>query len=67
MFKDSEEKEESGEVAIGFDAFEIHIHATNQEGINDLLADGHEIYDDIIPNPENKLNPKGDTDQPVYK
>ena len=38
-----------------------------REGINDLLADGHEVDDDGFPNPENKPIPTGDTDRPLYK
>ena len=39
-FKYSEYKEERGEVAVKSDARETTIHATTQENINALLADG---------------------------
>ena len=46
--------------------YETHIHATNQEDINDLLADGYNVDDDIIPDPDKKTSTKSDTYQPVY-
>ena len=35
--------------------------------MNDLLDDVYEVDDDIIPDPENKPIPTGNTDQPEYK
>ena len=67
VFKNSEDKEEMGEVAVGYDARDTPIHETTQEGINDLLADGYEDDDDRLPAPEKKPSPTGNTDQPVYK
>ena len=49
------------------DACETPIHETSREGINDLLADGYEVDDDIIPALENKPSPIGDTDRSLYK
>ena len=43
------------------------IHETTREGINDLLADVHEVDDDRFPAPDNKPSLTGDTDRPVYK
>ena len=67
MFKNSEYKEEGGEVAVESDACDTLIDATTQEDINALLADGYEADDDIISAPSNKPIYTGDTDQPVYK
>ena len=65
--KDSEEKDDMGDVAVGSDARKTPIHATTLEGINDLLDDGHEVDDDRLPANENKPIPTGNTDQPLYK
>ena len=43
------------------------MHATTQEDINDLLADGYKVDDDRLPDPENSPINTGKTDQPVYK
>ena len=40
---------------------------TTREDINALLEDGYEVYNDIIPGPENKPRNTGETYQPVYK
>ena len=61
MLKDSERKEERGEAEVGYDACETPIRTTTQEGINYLLAGGHEVDDDTFPATENKPRPKRDT------
>ena len=66
-FKYSKGKEESEDVAIVSDARETPIHETKLEGINDLLDDGYEVYDDRLPYPENKPIPTGNNDHPLYK
>ena len=57
MFKDSQEKENRGEVAIISNACETTIHENNQEGINDLLDEGYCVDDDRLPSNENKYIP----------
>ena len=66
-FKDREEKEEGGEVAVESDARETPINATTREDINALLAYGYAVNDDRIPVPENTPSNTGKTEQPVYK
>ena len=63
VFKDSEEKGERGDFAIGSNARETLIHATTQEGINDLLDGGHEVDYDRLLDTDNKPIPTGDADQ----
>ena len=67
MFEYSGQKEEGTGVAIISNSPDTPIHATNQEGTNDLLDDGYEFDDDRLPYPGNKPTPRGDTDRPVYK
>ena len=67
VFKDSEDKEEGGEVAVESDAHETPINGTNREDINALLSDGYRVHDDRLPAPENKPSTTGDTERPVYK
>ena len=56
-----------GGVAIRYDARKTPIHATNLEGINDLMVDGYEVDDDRLPATKNKPIPIGNTDRPLYK
>ena len=56
-----------GGVAFKYDDRETPIHETTREDINYLLADGYKVDDDILPDPENKPSPTGNTDRPVYK
>ena len=65
-FKDSEEKEERGEVAVEYDSCDTPIHATTVEDINDLLAYGYKVDNDRLPAPENTPSNTGKMDQPVY-
>ena len=67
VFKDSEEKQERGEVVIISDAHETPIHATNLEGINDLLGDGYQVDDDRLKDPDNKSRPASNNGPPVNK
>ena len=46
---------------------ETPIYENTHEGINYLIYDGHEVDYDILPDPESKPSPTGDTDLPVYK
>ena len=46
---------------IGSDARETLIHETTQEGINNLLDDGHEFNDYRLPDPDSKPRCKVDT------
>ena len=46
--------------AIGSNTRETPIHGTNQEGINDIMSDGYEVNDDILPAHDNKPIPKVD-------
>ena len=62
MFEDSEEKEERGDVVIVSDTHETPFQETTREGINDLLADVHEVDDDILTAPDSKPRTTGDTD-----
>ena len=39
VFEDSEDKEEGGQVTIGYNTHKTPIHATNREGINDVMDD----------------------------
>ena len=66
-FKDRKDKEDMGEVAVESDACETPIHATTREDINDILADGYEVDDDILPAPDNIPINTGKTDQLLYK
>ena len=43
------------------DTRETPIHATTQEEINALLADGYEVDDDRLTDPENKPSPTYNT------
>ena len=51
VLEDSEEKEERGEVEIGYDSRETPIYETNWEGIKNLLDIVHEVDDDRLPYP----------------
>ena len=62
-----EEKELRGEVAIISNACETHMEKDNREDINDLMDDGHEVGDDRITYPKNKLSPTEDNYRPIYK
>ena len=62
VFEDSEEKEERGDVVIVSDTHETPFQETTREGINDLLADVHEVDDDILTAPDSKPRTTGDTD-----
>ena len=46
---------------IGSDARETLIHETTQEGINNLLDDGHEVNYYRLPYPKNKPSRTVDT------
>ena len=67
LFKDIEEKNDSGEITIGSNARETPIYATTRYGVNDLLSGGHEVTYNRLPDPKNKPSLKLDTDRPVYK
>ena len=67
VFENSEEKEEREEYVIGSNSSETPIHATTQEGINDLLDDGHEVDYDRLLDTNNKPIPTGSSDQSEYK
>ena len=67
VFKQSEEKDEGGEVAVKSDARENPIHATTREDINDILADGYEVGDDRTTSTKNKPSATGKSGRPVYK
>ena len=62
--KDSEDKEDRGEVAVESDSRDTPIHATTVEDINDILAYGYKFDDDRLPAPENTQNNTGKTEQP---
>ena len=66
-FEYSKDTEEMGEILVKSDARETPIHATNQEDIHALLADGYKVYDDRPPAPKNTPSNTGKNDQPVYK
>ena len=55
----------SRRVGVKYDSCETTIHATTQEGINTLLADGYKVDDDRLPDPNNKPSLTGNTYQPV--
>ena len=65
VFKDIEEKEDEGEVAVEYFQRETPMHARSWEGINVLLTDGYEVNDDQNSEPENKPSNIGDTYQPI--
>ena len=66
-FKDIEEKDYRGEVAVKYDTQETPICANTPEYINALLLDSYEVDDDRLPDPDNTLINTGKTYQPVYK
>ena len=63
VFKDIEQKEGGGEVAIVSDARDTPIHATTQWGLNYLLDDVYEVDNYRLPAPKNKTIPIGDNDR----
>ena len=65
-FKDSEYKQGRGEVVVKYNSCETTIHAITQEDIHALQADGYEVNDDRLPDPENTPSNTGKTDQLVY-
>ena len=67
MFKYIEEKLELREVADESDACETSIRETTREDINAVLAYGYNIYDDRLPDYDNKQSATDKTDQRVYK
>ena len=56
-----------GEVVVKYYALETPMHANTRENINALLADGYEVDDDRLPDPENTTSNTGKKNQPVYK
>ena len=63
VIKDSEDKDEEGDITVEFYARKNTINATTWEDINYLLAYGYTVDDDRLPAPKNKTNIIGDTEQ----
>ena len=43
------------------------VHSITWEDINTLLEYGYEVYNDILPSPDNKPSARRDTDRNIYK